>query len=143
VSSKLAGNKNLPVHLLSAKNEQKKSSSPSQLSQSVGSNKGVQQVLPFKLADAGGKSSQPAPPQITGSQSVSNIYKSNRPQQQKSSSSSSLLGGVLKLAEPGGKGKSQSSGQKSVSMDSGSADVKNNAQESPGQQKTGGGVFYM
>lgn len=75
VSSKLVGNKNqqLPVHLLSAKNEQKKSASPSQLSQSVGSGKEVQQVLPFKLADAtGGKSStQAGPPPKSASHSVS------------------------------------------------------------------------
>lgn len=75
VSSKLVGNKNqqLPVHLLSAKNEQKKSASPSQLSQSVGSGKEVQQALPFKLADAtGGKSStQAGPPPKSASPSVS------------------------------------------------------------------------
>lgn len=146
VSSKLAGNKSqkLPAHLLSAKNEQKKSGSPSPLSQSTGSNKGVQQVLPFKLADVGGKSGSQ---QITGSQSVSNLYKSNRPQQQqKSSSSSSLLGGVLKLAEPGAKGKTPNNngGQKSLSVDSGqSSDAKNNAQEKPGHQKNGSGIFYM
>ncbi|XP_061172276.1 A-kinase anchor protein 13-like isoform X3 [Saccostrea echinata] len=146
VSSKLAGNKSqkLPAHLLSAKNEQKKSGSPSPLSQTVGSNKGVQQVLPFKLADAGSKS---VSQQITGSQSVSNLYKSNRPQQQqKSSSSSSLLGGVLKLAEPGAKGKTPNNngGQKSLSVDSGqNSDAKNNAQEKPGHQKNGSGIFYM
>lgn len=137
VSSKLAGNKNqqLPVHLYSAKNEHKKSASPSQLSQSVGSGKGVQQVLPFKLADAtGGKSStQTGPPPMSGSQSVSNLYKSNRPQHQKSSSSSSLLGGVLKLAEPGGKGKAPNN----------NADAKGQAQENSGQQKNGSGIFYM
>ncbi|XP_052700922.1 rho guanine nucleotide exchange factor 28-like isoform X10 [Crassostrea angulata] len=137
VSSKLAGNKNqqLPLHLYSAKNEHKKSASPSQLSQSVGSGKGVQQVLPFKLADTtGGKSStQAGPPPMSGSQSVSNLYKSNRPQHQKSSSSSSLLGGVLKLAEPGGKGKSPNN----------NADAKGQAQENSGQQKNGSGIFYM
>lgn len=137
VSSKLAGNKNqqLPLHLYSAKNEHKKSASPSQLSQSVGSGKGVQQVLPFKLADTtGGKSStQAGPPPMSGSQSVSNLYKSNRPQHQKSSSSSSLLGGVLKLAEPGGKGKSPNN----------NTDAKGQAQENSGQQKNGSGIFYM
>lgn len=75
VSSKLVGNKNqqLPVDLLSAKNKQKKSASPSQLSQSVGSGKEVQQVLPFKLADAtGGKSStQAGPPLKSASHSLS------------------------------------------------------------------------
>ncbi|XP_078313770.1 rho guanine nucleotide exchange factor 28-like isoform X2 [Crassostrea virginica] len=148
VSSKLAGSKNqqLPVHLLSAKNEQKKSSSPSQFSQSTGSNKGVQQVLPFKLADAGGAGKPPQannPVPMSGSQSVSNLYKSNRPQQQKSSSSSSLLGGVLKLAEPGIKGKSSNSngGQKALSVDSGNAEAKSNAQENSGHQKSG--IFYM
>lgn len=137
VSSKLAGNKSqqLPVHLLSAKNEQKKSASPSQLSQSVGSGKGVQQVLPFKLADAtGGKSStQAGPPPMSASQSVSSLYKSNRPQHQKSSSSSSLLGGVLKLAEPGGKGKSPNN----------NTDAKGQTQENSSQQKNGSGIFYM
>lgn len=150
VSSKLAGNKNqqLPVHLLSAKNEQKKSSSPSQFSQSTGSNKGVQQVLPFKLADAGGAGKPPQannPVPMSGSQSVSNLYKSNRPQQQKSSSSSSLLGGVLKLAEPGSKGRPSNSngGQKALSVDSGNAEAKSNAQENSGHQKSGSGIFYM
>lgn len=75
VCSELVGIKNqqLPVHLLSAKNEQKKSTSPSQLSQYVGSGKEVQQVLPFKLADAtGGKSStQAGPPPKSASHSVS------------------------------------------------------------------------
>ena len=82
---------------------------------------------------------------MSGSQSVSNLYKSNRPQQQKSSSSSSLLGGVLKLAEPGIKGKSSNSngGQKALSVDSGNAEAKSNAQENSGHQKSGSGIFYM
>lgn len=75
VSSKLVEirNQQLPVHFLSAKNEQKMSASPSQLSQSVGSGKEVQQVLPFKPADAtGGKSStQAGPPPKSASHSVS------------------------------------------------------------------------
>ncbi|KAK3098961.1 hypothetical protein FSP39_024733 [Pinctada imbricata] len=173
ITAKLGGGqKPLPMHLLSAKNEQKTGiKAKQQIPSSFG-----QQVLPLRLSGSsvstsdkpvsGGSSINSAvnsntSGHMTGSQSSANLpsvkslSKLVSPQQSKSSSTSSLSG-VLKLAEPGGKGRSSSltshtpptsastdkgQGQKSASMDAGNS-YPGNSQEKKKSRKGDNSDIY-
>ncbi|XP_033750595.1 A-kinase anchor protein 13-like isoform X3 [Pecten maximus] len=124
--SSSASKKNLPEHLLSAKNEQKVSGikvqqqiptrsglATGQVSSSsmMGKGSSVQQVLPFKLAASGSNSSLnsgAAGPQNSASQGQK-PYNSRTNMMPNKQSSSSSLSRIMKLAEPGSsKGRSSS-----------------------------------
>ena len=154
LNSRLGGGKQLPVHLLSAKNEQKTGVKAKNQIPSFG-----QQVLKLAAsANNSGTSTSDKPVttgtssnipvnssssgHLTGSQSSASLSSKSHPkhlsQQQPKSSSTSSLSGVLKLAEPGGKGRSSSltsqnptshnadkgQGQKSASVDAGNSQDK-------------------
>lgn len=122
-----ASKKNLPEHLLSAKNEQKvpgvkvqqqipsRSGLSSNFGQGSASNVGkgsssVQQVLPFKLAGSGGSSSSlnSGQPNSSASQGHKSFQSRTNLASSKQMSSSSLSR-IMKLAEPGAnKGRSSS-----------------------------------
>ncbi|XP_069137139.1 rho guanine nucleotide exchange factor 28-like isoform X2 [Argopecten irradians] len=121
--SSSASKKNLPEHLLSAKNEQKVSgikvqqqiptrsgltSGQGSSSNLMGKGGSVQQVLPFKLAASGSSiHSGATAPQNSASQGQKSYSRTNMMPNKQSSSSS--LSRVMKLAEPGSnKGRSSS-----------------------------------
>ncbi|XP_060070706.1 A-kinase anchor protein 13-like [Ylistrum balloti] len=152
--SSSASKKNLPEHLLSAKNEQKVSgikvqqqlparsglSGQASSSSIMGKGGSVQQVLPFKLAASGSNSSINSISGVVGPQnnSASQGQKSYHPRSNmmpnKQPSSSSSLSRIMKLAEPGSsKGRSSSLtsvpslllGDKSHTHKSASVDIPN------------------
>ena len=134
----------LPIHLISAKNEQKviqknPQQIPTKLSghSSASSLSNISQKLPFKLASSNSASSLPSQgsniPTNNNSSLNQKSYTSNRSTSNPKPSSS--LSGVLKLAQPGGKGKSPGQTQ--------SPDIK---QGSPKQDQKGNksdGVIYF
>jgi hypothetical protein len=102
----------LPIHLISAKNEQKVNPKnpqqiPTKLSgqSSVSSLSGISQKLPFRLASSTSASSLPS--QGSGGSLQTNNNSSSLNQKSYTPNVSSSLKGVMKLAQPGGsKGKS-------------------------------------
>ena len=101
----------LPIHLISAKNEQKVNPKnpqqiPTKLSgQSLVSLSGISQKLPFRLASSTSASSLPS--QGSGGSLQTNNNSSSLNQKSYTPNVSSSLKGVMKLAQPGGsKGKS-------------------------------------
>lgn len=143
-----SGNKqSLPIHLISAKNEQKVNPKnpqqiPTKLSgqSSASSLSGISQKLPFKLASSTSASSLPS----QGSGSSLQANNSSSSLNQKSFTSSrpssntkppSSLMGVMKLAQPGGsKGKSPSNMSSDGKQGSPKQDQKGN--------KTDGVIYF-
>lgn len=142
-----ANRQGLPIHLISAKNETKAhvknpQQIPAKLSGqgSSSSLSGISQKLPFKLATsnsagslttASGTSSGVQP--YTSSSSLNQkSYTSNRAVPNSKQSSSSMLTGVMKLAQPGNKGKQPHHGSPT-----------DGKQGSPKQDQKGSNIFLI
>lgn len=142
-----ANRQGLPIHLISAKNETKaKLNNPQQIPTklsgqgSSSSLSGISQKLPFKLSTSNSAGALPSAAatssgvQHNASSSSLNqkSYTSNKAVPNSKQSPTSMLTGVMKLAQPGGKGKPQA--------------PTDNKQGSPKPDQKGGksdGVIYF